>query len=188
MPEDMSEVHTIGTAQVYSFEQSLLKAVDAFEHETDVVVFLRVWVAVRPESFLISGQRAIGERLCRSAAHAQVEGHKAVVAHIYLPVVVIDGRPVERVAYHLPPVLPARVDIMIVIIVYSPDVVGYGLRVVVVYRATLILGVHIFEDDVAQPARVFEVEFRSEQHILHVVYEIATLFLHLPLLPQVPPS
>ena len=109
-----------------------------------------------------------------------MECHEAVVADVDDAVIVVERRAIERVADDLSPVLPSRVDVMVVVVVHASDVVGYGLRVVVINRTALVFGVHIFEDDIAYPSVVLEVEFHAEQHVLEVVNEIAAFLFHLP--------
>ena len=68
-----------------------------------------------------------------------MEAHKAVVLKVDGPILIVDRRPIERVSHRLAPMLIARKDIMVIVVVLSSDMVGHRYGVIMVNRTTLIL-------------------------------------------------
>ena len=71
---------------------------------------------------------------------------------------------------------------MIVIVVYARKMVGDVGGVVMVVRSTLILGVDVFQDQIAQPSAILDVDFGSQHIVLERVLEVSACFLYLPIL------
>ena len=122
------------------------------------------------------------KRCRRLSAHAEMPGHKAIVGHPDTTIVIIERRTVERITHHLPPMLPACIE-MVVVIVVAPHQMSVQIsRMVVIDRSALILGIEILHDDSIEPRSSLEFQFCTKHHILEVVEEIAVVFLHIPLL------
>ena len=119
MPEQTTHIHTISALD----EPSLWQSVGSLQHRTHVVVLLGVRLVVSAEAFLIGCHEAIGKARGRLTAHAQMQCHEAIVLKVDDTIGVVDGRPIERVAHGLPPVLPTRVDVVVVEVVLTADVV-----------------------------------------------------------------
>ena len=75
--------------------------------------------------------------------------HEAIILEVDDTIGVVDGRPIERIAHGLSPVLPTRVDVVVVEVVLTADVVGQRGRVVVIDGAALVLRVDVLEHHVA---------------------------------------
>ena len=112
-----------------------------------------------------------------------MERHETVVLNLDESIVIIDRRAVERVSYHLSPVLPSRVGIMIIVLVLAAKVVGDQWCMVVVNGTTLIFRVDKLHDNVTQPGTVFQIQLSTEHPVTQIVEEIAALLFLLPVLP-----
>ena len=140
--------------------------------------FLLEGVRISAKSILISGKETVTQFVCGLSADAKMPSHKAVVGHVDVAIGVINGRTIKRIAHYLPPMLPARIDVVVVIIVLSAQVVGNGVGVVVVDRAALVLGVKVFKHHIGNPSSVFKVQFRPKHPVFKVVNKKAAfLFL-----------
>ena len=91
----------------------------AFRQEISAVFRLRGGVIVCAEPLLPCGKDTITHARQRRAANAYVPGGKTVVEHTDGSIFIVDGGAVEWIALYLPPVLPSRMDVMIVIVVSS---------------------------------------------------------------------
>ena len=77
--------------------------------------------------------------------------------------------------------LPARGDMVIVVIVTTAQMVLPRHVMVMIDRTALILRVEIFEDDIAQPRTILQVQFTAKHNILEIVEHIAMFLLLIPL-------
>ena len=78
--------------------------------------------------------------------------------------------------------LPAGEDVVVVEIIYAADVVAAPLAVVVVQRATLVLGVDVFQHYGIEPVVGLVVVFYSEKPVFQAVEEIASALACVPIL------
>ena len=69
---------------------------------------------------------------------------------------IIERRAVERVAHDLSPVLPPRVEVVVVVDVHACNVVGNLSCTIVIDRTALVLGVDILEGQGVKPAAAFQ--------------------------------
>lgn len=74
---------------------------------------------------------------------------------------VVEWRTKKRIANSLSPMLPATIKIMIVVIVASTYLVGYGLGVVVVEWPTLVGCFKILIHDVAHEPILWKFDFKT---------------------------
>ena len=135
-------------------------------------------------TFLIGGESAVGEARGGRAVDAQMPCYEAVVVDVQSSVGVVYGRTVERIAHHLSPVLIARIDAVVVIVVDAGYLVADVLRVVVVVGATLVFCVDVFGYDVAQPSAVFQFQFAAKHDVFKVVEEVAAMYALVPVVAR----
>ena len=131
--------------------------VGAFHKEAHIMVGLVERAIICSPSLLISAQETIVETLGRRAINAKMVGDETIVAYIEHAILIIYRRTIERIAYHLPPMLPSRIDAMVVVVVHASEMVRNIHRMVVIVRTALVLSIEIFEDDVTQPSAIFQV-------------------------------
>ena len=94
------------------------------------------------------------------------------------PVVIVDGRAIERIAHYLTPVLPTGIGAVVVVVIVAGDMVGDIHGMVVIERAALILGIEILYHHIMEPAAVLEIEFGTEHDVLEVIHIETAVLLH----------
>lgn len=175
----MAEVHAVARLYLPAVGQTVI----SLHEEAHVMVLAGVGLLIGTPSLLISKEGTIGEAVGRLPVEAQMIGHESGVLQIKAAVGVVDGGAVERISHHLPPMLPARIDVVVVVVVTACDVVAHGGRTVVVDGAALVLGVQVLHHHVPEPGAVMEVQLQPQHDVFQVVEHEATVFLLVPLFP-----
>ena len=78
------------------------------------------------------------------SSNADVPCGESVALEQEVSVGVVDGSAVERIAYRLPPVLPAWFNVVVVVIVFAANVVGELGCAVGIDRTALVTRIDIF--------------------------------------------
>lgn len=68
-------------------------------------------------TFLIGTQHTIAQALSRLTIKTQMIGNETIVSDNNISVVIINRRTVKWISYHLAPMLPSRIDAVVIIII-----------------------------------------------------------------------
>lgn len=156
--------------------------VAAFRHEAYIMMLLGKWQDIGSPALLIGSEYTIAEFIGRLAIESQVIGDETVILHLYLSICIIDWRTIERITHYLSPMLPASIVTMIVIIVHSSQMIRNIHCMIMVIWSTLIFGMDILQYNITNPSAIFDIQFRTQHHVLEGIHKEAMAFLALPLL------
>ena len=111
-------------------------------------------------------------------------GLETTVFYSQVAIFVVDWRAVERIAHHLPPMLPAVVEEVVVVVVAPADMLRDGWCVVVIKRAALVLCSQIFKHHIAYPWKGLESNLCPYQEVAEFVQHELPLLLDIPVLAR----
>ena len=114
------------------------------------------------------------------SAGSEMPGHKAVILHLNPAILIIEGRTVEGIAHHLPPMLPAGEESVIVIVVTPTDMVAHGRSMIMIDGAALVFRIQILYHYIVHSTATFEIEFHPEHHVGKGIEEIAVFLTLIP--------
>ena len=87
--------------------------------------------------------------------------YETVVSDINTSVIIINRRTIEWISYHLSPMLPSRIDAVVIIIISTRYMVSDTRCTVMIVRTTLIFGIEILQHHIFQPARILQIQFEA---------------------------
>ena len=113
----------------------------------------------------------------------QMIGYETVVSDINISVVIINRRTVEWISYHLAPMLPSRIDAVVIIIISTRYMVCDTRCTVMIVRTTLIFGIEILQHHIFQPARILQIQFEAQHDVLQRIHEETPFYFLIPVSP-----
>ena len=180
--EQATEVHAVASLDGASLEKSraLREVVASLNKKTEIVLLIDKRVLVGTECFLIGREHTVVEIVAQVAIDTEMDRREAVVVEIDLAVAIVERSGVERIAYSLSPVLPSCIDVVVVEVVTTADMVLPALRMVVIDRTALILCIEVFERHATHRPLVFRPVAGAEQPVFEIIEEVLALLLHVP--------
>ena len=123
------------------------------------------------EVALVAVEQAVAYGGSGLSLDAEMVGLEAVAGEGERTVARIEGRGIEGIAHGLTPVLVAGVEVVVVVVVHTADLVGYLRGLVVVDGAALVGGVEILVGEGREPAAVVELEVDAPEAVVPSVLE-----------------
>ena len=107
-------------------------------------------------------------------------GRKTIVLDSKRTIGIVDRRTIERIAHHLPPMDPAGIEAMVVIVLSTSNVIVHARIVVVVDWAALVPRIQEFDHHGVQPSHLGQLQVCTQHDVFERIEQVTVLLARVP--------